>query len=45
MKIAVFGGTFDPFTVAHQAIVSGLVDMGMDKEALAKRIMEGGNLT
>ena len=39
MKIAVFGGTFDPFTVTHRAIVSGLVDMGMDKVIVAPSIV------
>lgn len=38
-KIAIFGGTFDPFTIAHRAIVKGLVEMGMNKVIIAPSIV------
>lgn len=38
-KIAIFGGTFDPFTHAHKAIVKQLVDyVGVDKVIISPTI-------
>ena len=38
-KIAIFGGTFDPFTIAHKAIVKQLFDyVGIDKVVISPTV-------